>query len=132
VRKINEIAPSPPPSAGGGSCGNTSPDPRAGMVWARMADMWGDRFTREFGAVPNHTWAQAIGRLTDRQISRALVNLANDGLQHPPTLPQFVAAAKRLEPVRFLGTPAAPMIERQPADEQTRAEAVRRLREAAR
>lgn len=101
---------------------------RANQVWLRLIEMFGDRMMREYGEDPPETWCMAIDRLEDRLISRALANLANDGLQHPPTLPQFVAAAKRLPPVRHLGVPSVQLLERQQADPKTREANLARLR----
>jgi hypothetical protein len=94
--------------------------------------MFGDRFLREYGSAPNDTWTRAISRLDDRLIARALANLGNDGLQHPPTLSQFVAAAKRLPPVRYLGVQTAGLLERKSSSPEARNEAMQKIREALR
>ena len=89
--------------------------------------MFGGRFFREDGPEPNDTWTQAIARLTDQQLGRALANLADDKLQHPPTLPQFVGAARRLPPVRHLGVPVA-MLERKTARPESKSGAIAEMR----
>jgi hypothetical protein len=92
--------------------------------------MHGARFLKEFGSAPNESWTRTIAALSDRQIVRGLSNLAEDGLQHPPTLGQFVAACKRLPPVRHLGV-ETPQLEHHITPEK-RAENLARLRAAIR
>lgn len=72
-------------------------------VWAQLAELFGKAFYREHGEEPTPLWSRAIARLSDQQIAQGLANLANDGLEFPANLPQFVAACKRLPPVRQLG-----------------------------
>lgn len=67
--------------------------------------MYGNRFYSSYGETPPKLWCAAIARLDDNALKRGLANLANDGGAHPPTLPEFVAACKRLPPVRHLGVP---------------------------
>lgn len=78
-------------------------------VWAQLGEMFGKAFYREHGDEPTTLWQQAISRLTDAQLSRGLANLANDGLEFPANLPQFVAACKKLPPVRHLGVKCLPV-----------------------
>lgn len=111
----------------GRSSPSTSPEPRAARVWQRLTEIHGDRFLREFGPVPNETWARTIARLTDREIMRGLANLADDALAHPPTLGVFVSACKRLPPVRHLGVPVA-MLERKTASPESKADAIAQMR----
>ena len=68
-----------------------------------MAKLFGKAFYREHGAKPNSLWIQSVARLQDYEIKKGLVNLANDGLEFPANLSQFVAACRRSEPVRHLG-----------------------------
>ena len=72
-------------------------------VWAQLAELFGKAFYREHGETPSPLWVMAIARLTDQQMARGLASLANDGLEFPSNLSQFVAACKRLPPVRQLG-----------------------------
>jgi len=76
---------------------------RASKVWAQLAELFGKSFYREHGEVPSNLWVQAVNKLSDQQIARGLANLANDNLEFPANLSQFVAACKRLPPVRTLG-----------------------------
>ena len=78
---------------------------RAMQVWAQLAEVFGKAFYREHGETPSKLWVAAVNRLTDDQIKRGLANLANDAMQFPANLSQFVAACKRLPPVRQLGVP---------------------------
>ena len=127
MRSLGEITSSPKTGAGASSM-STSPEPRAGRVWQRLAEIHGARFLKEFGSAPNESWKRAIAKLTDHEIVRGLTNLAEDGLQHPPTLGQFVAACKRTPPVRYLGV-ETPRLPHQVSAEQRREnlEKLRRL-----
>ena len=68
-------------------------------VWVQLAEIFGKAFYREHGDVPPTLWVKAISRLTDTQIAEGLANLGNDGLQFPPNLSMFIAAAKRPKPI---------------------------------
>lgn len=59
-----------------------------------MTEMYGDRFCREYGSVPNDTWTATIARMADTDIAAALKALAEKGSPHPPTLGEFVKAGK--------------------------------------
>lgn len=103
MRKLNEVMPTlstpytPEP-------GQRLDSARTMKVWAQLAEMFGKAFYREHGTEPSPLWHQAVARLSDNQIAMGLANLANDGLEFPANLPQFVAACKRVPPVRQLGT----------------------------
>ena len=60
----------------------------------RMREIYGDRFTREFGSVPNETWSATIERMGDNEIAASLRALAERGSPHPPSLGEFVKAGK--------------------------------------
>ena len=67
---------------------------RAARVWERLRETYGDRFSREFGSVPNETWAATIARLSDADIAASLRSLAEKGSPHPPSLGEFVKAGQ--------------------------------------
>ena len=102
MKKLNEVIPSMT------SMHETEPQQdlvRPQRVWVQLAELFGKAFYREHGSVPSNLWVQAVSRLSDQQIKRGLANLANDELAFPANLSQFVAACKRLPPVRYLGVP---------------------------
>ncbi len=76
---------------------------RANKVWLQLAQLFGNGFYREHGDKPSNLWLQAVAKLQDYEIARGLANLANDNLQFPANLSQFVSASRRLPPVRYLG-----------------------------
>ncbi len=78
---------------------------RAKRVWTAMAEMFGNPFLTQFGELPPSVWIAQVERLTDDEIRRGLNNLADEEMRFPPNLTQFVAACKRLPPVRHLGVP---------------------------
>jgi len=73
---------------------------RAMQVWVQMAEIFGKAFYREHSSEPSNLWIRAIARLHDSEIVRGLENMANDGLEFPANLSQFVAACKRITPAR--------------------------------
>ncbi len=70
-----------------------------------MAEMFGNMFLMQFGESPPSVWMAQVEKLTDEEIRRGLTNIAGDNLKFPPNLSQFIAACKRLPPVRKLGVP---------------------------
>ena len=66
------------------------------LVWVSLADLFGRAFHREHGENPGTLWQEAIWKLTDKEISRGLTNLAEDGLEFPPNYSQFVAACRKI------------------------------------
>jgi hypothetical protein len=80
---------------------------RAARVWIRLTEMYGAKFSKEFGSEPNDTWTATIDRMADAEIAASLRALAEKGSPHPPSLGEFVAASKPPKPEtgspRYLG-----------------------------
>ena len=68
-----------------------------------MAEMFGNTFLMQFGESPPSVWMAQVERLTDEEIRRGLTSIAEADMKFPPNLSQFVAACKRIPPVRHLG-----------------------------
>jgi len=83
-------------------------------VWLQLAEMFGNAFLREHGEQPSNLWVVAINRLSDKQISTGLADLANQGLAFPPNLSQFVAASKKPTKAPHWDAPKLPA----PTDQQ--------------
>jgi hypothetical protein len=79
---------------------------RAEKVWTALAEMFGNTFFMQFGESPPSVWLAQIEQLTDNDVRRGLKNIAESDSRFAPNLSQFVAACKRLPPVRQLGVPA--------------------------
>lgn len=70
------------------------PSARAQRVWDRLTDWYGVRFTDTYGSEPSSDWCRAIDATDNNAIKRALSIVRSKYLEHPPTLPQFLAALK--------------------------------------
>lgn len=68
--------------------------------------MFGNSFLNQFGARPPSVWVAQVEKLSDEELRRGLQNIADTEDRFSPNLTQFVAACKRLPPVRYLGVPA--------------------------
>ena len=78
---------------------------RAAKVWTAMAEMFGNSFFMQFGESPPSVWMAQVEKLSDDEVRRGLTNIAEADMRFPPNLTQFIAACKRLPPVRQLGVP---------------------------
>jgi len=65
-------------------------------VWSRLTEVFGSRFTREYGTHPNDSWRDVIARLSNEQIKRGLIALAEEGSEHPPNLPKFTKVCQHV------------------------------------
>lgn len=84
-------------------------------VYPLFAQTWGARFLEQYGPQPNEAWSAALTNVSSEAARHALSALIQEGSAFPPTLPEFVAAARsyrapastvpRLEgPVRLAST----------------------------
>ena len=78
---------------------------RTERVWTAWAEMFGNAFFNQFGVSPPSVWIAQVERLTDDELRRGLTNLAESDSKFAPNLTQFVAACRKLPPVRRLGVP---------------------------
>ena len=62
-------------------------------TWDMLAQSWGARFVDQFGADPNPMWVSMLGNVDTDAALHAVKRLILSGSPHPPTLPEFVAAA---------------------------------------
>jgi len=71
-------------------------DPRAKGLWKKFTQCYGTRFTETYGDAPTDLWCDALEDLTDAQIAYGFRIVQKQTPVHPPTLPQFVQAAKSM------------------------------------
>jgi len=64
-------------------------------VWKRLTESYGERFTQQYGPMPNESWCEVIDHASDNAISLALASFKASHLQHPPTLPEFESAVTK-------------------------------------
>ena len=60
-------------------------------LWARMAEIYGHRWSSSYGAEPCDTWAKGLAGLSRQQIADGLKACLRSTDPWPPSLPQFRA-----------------------------------------
>jgi hypothetical protein len=67
---------------------------RALVVWKRMIDWYGTRWTESYGLDPPPDWCEVIDRTDPERVAKGLALIRRTYLQHPPTFPQFEQAIR--------------------------------------
>lgn len=62
---------------------------KADRFWLRMIELYGSRWTSNYGSEPSELWASMIDALHTWQIKHAIHALMQSAEGWPPTLPQF-------------------------------------------
>lgn len=95
------------------SSASTELKTRAGWVWVRLIQKYGESWRRKFGDVPNEMWLRSIAKLTDEELKHGIENLP----AHMPSEPEFVGLCKPYHPyAHHKALPAKPF---QKASEET-------------
>jgi hypothetical protein len=94
-------------------------------LWRLLGQTWGSKFAENYGPAPNDAWQAALQSISPDQAKHALKMLIQAGSPFPPTLPEFMADARRYRtppapPERMLGNSVPP---------EQAAENIKRLRE---
>ena len=65
-------------------------------VWVRMAEIFGHRWTANYGKAPSVSWSKALAKVSVEQIGVGLGNVSesNPPWEWPPTLSQFLDLCK--------------------------------------
>lgn len=87
----------------------TNVSERHAKIWATIADTYGNRWNKSYGALPPKVWCQMFTSLTDQQIQQAILKLVEHYPHHPPTLGEFVEMAR-------LGISREPALRDKPRD----------------
>ena len=69
----------------------------ASYVWQKMAELYGNQWTKTAGASPNESWINAMNALESSQIQRGLAEIVKQGKEWPPSLPAFVKLCRGSE-----------------------------------
>lgn len=83
-------------------------------LWNLLSQTWGDRFSQQFGSMPNDAWSKALASISVQSAQHAYRKLVQVTPEFPPTLPQFMQAA-----VEF--NRSAPALPRLEADQRRQA-----------
>jgi hypothetical protein len=70
-----------------------------GMIWRLLGQTWGAKFLEQYGPNPNEAWSAVLGNIDPDAAKYALTKLVDSGSAFPPTLPEFVAYAKKYRPI---------------------------------
>jgi hypothetical protein len=73
---------------------STEPSQKVLKFWRAMLDLFGTRWTENYGSHPAPIWISAIGMLTNLELKTALQQLLTSGVAHPPTLPELLGLAR--------------------------------------
>lgn len=63
----------------------------AWRLWARMSEVFGNRWLTTYGDRPGSMWVEACDKLGAQRLSEGVQALIASGVDHPPSLPRFVA-----------------------------------------
>lgn len=58
-------------------------------LWVRMTEIYGSKWTGQYGDRPLETWINGIADLTHAQIAEGLRRMVKHGSDWPPSLPTF-------------------------------------------
>lgn len=67
-------------------------------LWTLLAQTWGAKFLDQYGVKPNDAWAMTLANLGPQAGRHALTELIREGSAFPPTLPEFIAYARKWRP----------------------------------
>lgn len=97
------------------------------VLWVSMAQMYGTKWTHNYGDEPNATWAAGLAGLTDRHIARGINAVMDSGEEWPPSLPKFKSLCKAGEGWQSR-QPYVPLLTKETTEEE-RQEFVQKLKE---
>lgn len=72
-------------------------------LWIRMAEIFGHKWTSQYGDTPLDTWSNRLGSMTAEEIAYGVNACASSSLQWPPSLPDFCGLCK--PDLRAMGVP---------------------------
>ena len=103
------------------------PEETMSVLWVSMAQMYGTKWTHNYGDEPNATWAAGLAGLTDRHIARGINAVMDSGEEWPPSLPKFKSLCKAGEGWQSR-QPYVPLLTKETTEEE-RQEFVQKLKE---
>ena len=68
-------------------------------LWNLLLQSWGQKFAEQYGAKPNDAWTAMLAKVEPDAARYAFTQLIGAGSPFPPTLPEFVAWAKKYRPI---------------------------------
>lgn len=98
-------------------------------LWNLLGQTWGSKFLEQYGTEPNVAWSAFLGAITPDAARRALRALVLEGSPFPPTLPEFVALARRHARDQVRAAQTAELLEAPKVDPARAAANLAKLRE---
>lgn len=65
------------------------------QLWKLLGQTWGAKFLEQYGTKPNDAWSAMLAGVTPEGARAAFAGLVQAGSPFPPTLPEFVAEARK-------------------------------------
>ena len=65
------------------------------QLWNLLLQSWGQKFAEQYGAEPNDAWTAMLASTDPSAAGAAFKALVLSGSPFPPTLPEFLAEARK-------------------------------------
>jgi len=65
------------------------------QLWNLLLQSWGQKFAEQYGAEPNDAWTAMLAATDPSAAGAAFKALVLSGSPFPPTLPEFLAEARK-------------------------------------
>jgi hypothetical protein len=65
------------------------------QLWNLLLQSWGQKFAEQYGAEPNDAWTAMLASTEPSAAGAAFKALVLSGSPFPPTLPEFLAEARK-------------------------------------
>ncbi len=91
-------------------------------MWVAMTEMYGTRWTSQYGDEPLPAWRAGLSDLSASQIGAGIMACRNSGNEWPPSLPEFRALAKPNRPPYYRDDNVKQLPQKQSAPEKGREE----------
>jgi hypothetical protein len=68
---------------------------RSKQFWKRMIQTYGAQLIKFYGETPPKDWAVLVDSIDDSQLDQTMIQIRNNHVKYPPTLPEFEALVPR-------------------------------------
>jgi len=60
------------------------------ILWERLTEIYGHKWTSSYGEIPNKTWINGLLFIDPENIKKGLTELLKNKSEWPPSLPEFI------------------------------------------
>jgi hypothetical protein len=99
-------------------------------LWTLLAQTWGAKFLDQYGVKPNDAWSMTLENLSPQAGRYALTALIQEGSAFPPTLPEFIVAARKYRPPVVIHNPGQAIEHQTPMSREALRDGLDQLRRA--